>query len=73
MWREPRTLLWPLYGLSFAKADITNWIYQIVHSLLAEPRVFIPELLGAAILMWFGLALVRTKKVHAFVKHGQIQ
>ena len=73
MWCEPRTLLWPLYGLSFAEADITNWIYQIVHSLLTDPRVFIPELLGAVILMWFALALVRTKKVHAFVKHGQIQ
>ncbi|MBL7125475.1 MAG: metal-dependent hydrolase, partial [Dehalococcoidales bacterium] len=64
MWLEPRTLLWPLYGFAFEKLDLTHWAQGILHTLLTEPTVYIPEILGAMILIWFVLALVRRRKVY---------
>ena len=39
---------------------------------LTYPKVYIPELVGAAIIIWFTVELVRRKKVFAFIKYGQV-
>lgn len=72
MWLEPRTLLWPLYGFAFKRIDLTDWIPGILHALLTNPSVYIPELIGASILIWFVLLLVQKGKIYAFVKNGQV-
>jgi len=73
MWCAPRTLFWPLLGLVFERADISNWIPNIFHALLTDPVVYLPELVGAAILIWFTWLLFRRQKICSFIKHGQIQ
>ena len=72
MWHSPQTLLWPGYGFAFAKLDLTHWAQGILYALRTEPGVYVPELVGAAILIWFVLALVRRRKVRTFVKKGQV-
>ena len=72
MWRTPQTLFWPLLGLTFERADITNWIPNIFHALLTDPVVYLPELVGAVILTWFVLVLVRRRQFYTFVKNGQV-
>jgi hypothetical protein len=52
MWRNPRTLLWPAYGFAFERTDVTDWIPDILHALTTNPGVYVPELVGAAILVW---------------------
>jgi hypothetical protein len=71
MWRDPHTLLWPAYGLAFERADLTNWVSNIFHALLADPQVYVPELVGLAILLWFAQSLVRRRRVFAFLKLGK--
>ena len=73
MWCTPRTLFWPLLGLAFERADISNWIPNIFHALLTDPVVYLPELVGAVILIWFTWLLFRRQKICSFIKHGQIQ
>ncbi len=73
MWLEPRTLLWPLYGFAFKKVDLTHWTQNILHALHTDPGVYVPELVGAAILIWFVLVLVRKRKVYAFIRNGDLR
>ena len=75
MWLTPRTLLWPVFGLTFDKLEFTftSWISYIVHNLLTYPDVFIPELIGAVIITGFIGILVRRRGVRVFVRYGQIR
>ena len=73
MWRTPRTLFWPVYGFTFEKADITDWISFMLHALVTNPQVYIPELVGAAILIWFLLVLIRSHKMLYFLKCGRVE
>lgn len=73
MWRAPRTLLWPILGLSFESIDITGWAANIWHALFTEPAVYVPELIGVLILIWFTWMLIYTRKTYVFVRYGRIQ
>lgn len=73
MWRAPHTLLWPAYGLVFDKVDVTNWVPNMLHALATDPQVYLPELAGAAILIWFAQLLMRRRKVFALLKHGKVR
>jgi len=72
MWLTPRTLFWPLYGFTFEPADITDWIQDMLYALFTDPRVYVPELLGAGILIWFVVALLQRRRFCPFIRHGQV-
>jgi len=72
MWLESRTFLWPLYGFGFEKIDLSHWTQGVFHALLTEPAVYVPELVGVVILVWFALVTVRKRKVYAFIRNGQV-
>jgi hypothetical protein len=72
MWLTPRTLLWPLYGFSFERIYLGNWIQDMLHRLLNQPIVVIPELAGAIIIFSFLWVLVRRGGLCAFVRTGQV-
>lgn len=72
MWRSPRTLLWPIYGLAFERLDLIDWMPRMLHMLVTDPKVYVPELVGVVILIWFAVGLVRGRKAFAFVKYGQV-
>jgi len=77
MWLTPRTLLWPLYGFSFERIDLTCWIqdmlYNLLYNLLNNPLVSIPELVGAAVVIWFVVLLVHKGKLYTFLRNGRVQ
>lgn len=72
MWLTPQTLLWPVYGWAFPKYDLTNWLQNILYALRTDPGVYVPELVGAVLLVWFAVVIVRRKKVYALLKDGQV-
>ncbi len=72
MWLLPRTLLWPLYGFTFVRYDLSNWIQDIFYALLAYPIVSISELVGAAIVIWFVWLLVQRGRLYAFLRNGRV-
>ncbi|MFC2004715.1 metal-dependent hydrolase [Chloroflexota bacterium] len=73
MWRAPRTLFWPIYGFAFGRADLTDWIPNMFYALMTDPQVYVPELVGIAILIWFTITLVRKQKIFSFLRYGQVQ
>jgi len=72
MWLMPQTLLWPIYGWAFERVDVSHWLQDTFHALQTDPAVYIPELVGAAILVGFVVGLVRRKRAYAFVREGKI-
>ncbi len=71
MWLTPQTLLWPLYGYTFQKYALTYWLQNMLYNLHTDPAVYVPELVGAVILIWFVLVLVRRRKLYSFIRNGQ--
>ncbi|MFZ5645011.1 MAG: metal-dependent hydrolase [Bacillota bacterium] len=53
MWQRPTVLFWPLYGWGFPSSgqDFLQGVLQSMH----RPDVYLPEILGAAILIGFWL------------------
>jgi hypothetical protein len=72
MWLLPSTLFWPVYGLAFETKDLADWTKHVLYDLMTDPGTFIPELIGAAILIWFTVVLIRRKKMLAFFRYGHI-
>jgi len=73
MWLIPETLLWPGYGLAFPGLDLTYWADNMFHALLTEPTVYVPEAVGAVVLVAFMVTLVRQRKVYPFIRNGQLR
>jgi membrane-bound metal-dependent hydrolase YbcI (DUF457 family) len=71
MWRTPRTLLWPLYGFSFERTNITHWTWDMLHNLLSNPVVWLPELAGVVVVGCFIWLLIRRGNFYAFLRNGR--
>ena len=71
MWLEHRALLWPLYGFAFEKIDLTGYEEGILHGLRNSPAVYVPETIGAVILVWLFVKVVHRRKVCAFARKGR--
>jgi len=72
MWESPETLFWPLFGLTFEKGDITDWVQNILLTLFIKPGVYIPELIGMVVLIWLTIILQQRKNVYAFLRYGKV-
>lgn len=71
IWTTPRTMLWPLLGFAFDRFEVTEWLIYWFWDLFVYPHLFIPELIGLAILLWFCFTLISRKKVSVFLKYGK--
>jgi membrane-bound metal-dependent hydrolase YbcI (DUF457 family) len=72
MWQIPGTLFWPLMGLNFTAIETEGWIEGVFSAYVSNPSVYIPELIGTAILIWFGIVVIKRKQVIAFLKSGRV-
>lgn len=74
MWTDPVTFYWPLYGFFLAHPRITfTWIAQSwIQRLLEEPRLYIPEIAGFVILLFFTARVIIQKQVKAFFLQGRL-
>jgi len=72
IWLTPRTFLWPFLGLSFDRIYLTGWLSRLLEKLLGSPMVFIWELAGLVVLLWFAAVLVRRRYLVPFIFHGKV-
>jgi hypothetical protein len=72
MWLAHKTLLWPIYGLAFDKISLHHWTQGIFYGLRTDPGLYVPEIVGAMILVAFVAMLVRRKRVYPFIRKGQV-
>jgi len=72
MWLNPRTLLWPLYGLAFDKGTTEHWLPGILTLLVTKPSVYLPEIIGALLLGAFFWDIIRHGKLASFLRSGRV-
>ena len=51
MWRDPKTLFWPLTGLRFKREDTSHWLLNTLRALFTDPEVYKPEIIGGMMLL----------------------
>jgi membrane-bound metal-dependent hydrolase YbcI (DUF457 family) len=71
MWRDPHPLFWPLLGAGFPPGSGGDWLRGLFEGLLHNPAVYLPELLGLIILLWFLWYLLQHKHLITFLRTGQ--
>jgi membrane-bound metal-dependent hydrolase YbcI (DUF457 family) len=63
IWLIPKILAWPVFGFSFPRGDAAGWLSSIFGGLVTKPELYIPELVGGVILIWFAVILIRQKRL----------
>lgn len=71
MWRDPHTLFWPLLGARFPPGSDGDWLGGLFEGLLNNPAVYLPELAGFIILLWFLWYLLQHKHLATFLRTGE--
>jgi len=72
MWLNPRTILWPLYGLSFDGGIVEGWLPRILTLIVTDPRVYLTEIIGALLLAAFFWNIIRHDKLTSFLRSGRV-
>ena len=72
MWGVPATLFWPFMGFAFNSVELTGWASGMLEAVVSDPFIYIPEIIGLVILLWFGVTVIRRKQVSSFIKHGRV-
>jgi len=72
MWLTLKTLLWPLFGIGFEKYEIGNWVMNILHGLLENPKLYVPEIIGFVLIMWFVWELLHRRAIIRFLRQGRV-
>jgi inner membrane protein len=72
LWTTPEVLFWPLLGTSFARIDLEGWAGSLWQALTSEPSIYLPEIIGFVILAWFGVTLLRRRRLRAFLARGEV-
>jgi len=72
MWLFPSTFLWPAYGWGFPKGNAEAWLEYWIKSLLTNPIVYLPEIAGVLILIFFGIKLIFQVNLREFIFTGKL-
>ena len=72
MWFTPQTLFWPFFGFAFDSLNLAGWVPNTLHRLLTDPGVFVPEIIGLIMIIWFGLVLMFRSKIYVFIRYGKV-
>jgi hypothetical protein len=67
----PKTLLWPLFGIGFEKYEIGNWLMNMLQGLLENPKLYVPEIIGFLLVMWFSWDLLHRRAIIRFLTQGR--
>jgi inner membrane protein len=73
MWQTPCTLFWPACGFAFPKYDLENWTATLLQHLFKDPATYIPETIGAAIVIYVSIELLVMRSVWHFIKTGYLR
>lgn len=72
MWQTPKTIFWPLFGIAFERIETTYWLGNIFYALLKKPDVYVPEIIGFVVFVWFVCELLHHGAIVGFLKKGWV-
>ena len=71
MWNNLGALLWPLLG-PLPKRDTIDWLSNIIQALLLQPEIYVSEIVGLAVILFFAYRLVKKKDIISFIRNGAV-
>ena len=71
IWNSPVVLFWPLLG-AIPELETAGWWPGMIQGLLSQPEVYVPEIIGLAVVLFLGYRLFVKKGVTDFIKSGSI-
>ncbi|WP_088188422.1 metal-dependent hydrolase [Desulfosporosinus sp. FKA] len=79
MWMFPKILFWPFLSGAFNKPAAHGaakgplaWVPPEYHRLIINPYIYIPEIIGAIVIIYFVIRLYRYRGFSTFLKTGTI-
>jgi inner membrane protein len=72
MWLTPQTLFWPLLDWSFPASSEGEWLGSLIRGVTNNPAVFIPELIGIAILAALAVRLLHKNGLKQLIRSGRL-
>lgn len=73
IWTDPITFYWPFLGAFQSYPGLSGWILQSwVRSLIEEARLYLPEIAGFFILLFFAVKAIVQVKVKDFFLRGRL-
>ena len=74
MWVMPVTVLWPMFGIVFEKYEyeIDNWMINAFYGLLKDPKIYLSEITGFLLIVWFVWDLLHRRTIIRFLKDGRM-
>ncbi|MGD0794906.1 MAG: metal-dependent hydrolase [Dehalococcoidales bacterium] len=72
MWQVPGTLFWPLVGFSFPRYELADYLGNLLKEIISNPYIYVSEIIGLAIIVWFGVWLLSRRKFGSFIRRGKI-
>lgn len=72
MWLYPGILYWPAYGWKFPTRPEGNWVESSLSKLLTDPYVYMPEMIGAAIVAYYMGKVIAQGSLKEFLKYGKL-
>ena len=71
IWNSPVVLLWPLLG-PLPHGETSGWLADRFQELFLYPRVYIPEIIGLLVILFFTYRVTKGKRITDFLKEGVI-
>lgn len=71
IWEMPGTLFWPFFG-GFSAGDPSDFYFGVWLKLVSEPEIYIPEIAGLAILLYFAFRIVWNRGAIRMIKTGRM-
>ena len=72
VWRAPKAVLWPFMGFKFARIDLEGYVGGLWRALTSNPMVYIPEIIGVSIIVWYLVVVLKRKQAGVLLKTGRI-
>ena len=72
MWRNTTVLFWPFKGSHFPTGDPSEWFGLWGHLLTHDPAVYIAEMIGLIIMLYFVYFLFKQGKFWLFIRQGYL-
>ncbi|MHB8127122.1 MAG: metal-dependent hydrolase [Desulfitobacteriaceae bacterium] len=73
MWEIPETFFWPFLGLGFYTKTEESWIVRGLTKLMTDPTLYVPEIVGLIITLYFLWGLIAHRKIITFLKNGTLK
>jgi len=73
MWRNPDVLFWPFTRMPVQAASSHDWLARVLQELITNPAAYVPEIVGATMLLPLIFAILKGTGPVRFLRSGTVE